>query len=329
MSFVQFALDVRRYIVIALIVSTLPAGTTSAIAQGYPERQIHVYVGFPPGSGADILARYFSRKLSELAGKPVIVENKPGATSNIAVGLAARAKPDGYTLLYSANSNMAGNRFLFKDLPFDVVTDFVPVAQLSQTTFFMTVATTSPLKSVTELTAALKSNARAKFAYTNQIGLLATEVYKSTHAITAVPVNYRTAPDALPDIQSGTVDFMIMDGTFGLGQIKAGRIKPLAVTTASRLPTMADLPTMAESGTPGFDYASWWAAWLPKGTPDAVVSKLEGWFLDITAAPETRTFLEGTAGSPQSGGSAATRQRQLAEIEKWAIAVKIAGITPQ
>jgi tripartite-type tricarboxylate transporter receptor subunit TctC len=298
-------------------------------AQGYPERQIHAFVGFPPGSGADILARYFSRKLSELAGKPVIIENKTGATSNIAVGLAARAKPDGYTILYSANSNMAGNRFLFKDLPFDTVADFIPVAMLSQTTFIMVVAPNSKLGSVAELTAAVKANPRAKFAYTNQIGLLATEYYKSTAGIVAVPVSYRTAPDAVPDIQTGTMDFMIIDGTFGFGQVRAGRIKPLAVTTAQRLSTLPDIPTMTESGVPAFDFASWWAAWLPKGTPPEIVTKLEGWFTAITAMPETREFLAGTAGTPLQGGSAATRAKQLAEIEKWAVNVKAAGIVPQ
>jgi tripartite-type tricarboxylate transporter receptor subunit TctC len=204
----------------------------------YPERQIHALVGFPPGSGADILARYFSRRLSELAGKPVIVENKPGATSNIAVGLAAKAKPDGYTMLYSANSNMAGNRFLFKDLPFDTVTDFTPVAMLSQTTFILVVAPGSPVNSIAELTRSLKANNRAKFAYTNQIGLLSTQFYRNTVGAEAVAVSYRTATDALPDIQNGTIDFMIIDGTFGMGQIKAGRIKPLAVSTAQRLPTL-------------------------------------------------------------------------------------------
>ncbi len=295
----------------------------------YPDRAIHVLVGFPPGSGADILARYFSRKLSEAAGKPVIVENKPGATSNIAVGLAAKAKPDGYTVLYSANSNMAGNRFLFKDLPFDTVKDFIPVAQLSETTFITVVAPGSPFKNVADLTAALKANPKAKFAFTNQIGLLSTEVYKAASGITAVAVNYRTAADALPDVQTGTVDFMIIDGTFGMGQIKAGRIKPLAVTTAERLPSLPDVPTMQQSGIANYNYASWWAAWLPKGAAPEVVTKLEGWFLDITAMPETREFLSATAGTPLKGGSQATRARQLAEIEKWATAVKIAGIVPQ
>jgi tripartite-type tricarboxylate transporter receptor subunit TctC len=310
--------------------TTLLTPATAALAQSnYPERQIHAIVGFPPGSGADILGRYFSRRLSELAGKPVVVENKPGATSNIALGLASKARPDGYTILFSANSNMAGSRFLFKDLPFDTVRDFVPIAMLSQTTFVVVVSPTSTVKSIADLTVSLNANPKAKFAFTNQVGLLATETYRIAAGVTAVQVNYRTATDALPDIQSGTVDFMIIDGTFGLGQIKAGRIKPLAVTTAQRLDTLPDLPTMQEAGFPGFDFASWWAAWLPKGAPAEVVARLEGWFTRITASPETREFLAQTAGMPLQGGSEATRAKQLAEIEKWAVATKAAGIVPQ
>ncbi len=315
--------------IVALCFALMPAPADRVLAQGYPERAIHLLVGFPPGSGADILARYFGRRLSDLAGKPVIVENKPGATSNIALGLAARAKPDGYTILHSANSNMAGNRFLFKDLPFDTVKDFTPVSLLSQTTFIVVVAPSSKATSVAELTATLKTNPRAKFAYTNQIGLLSTHFYRNTVGAEAVAVSYRTASDALLDIQNGTIDFMIIDGTFGMGQIKAGRIKPLAVTTAQRLPTLPQLPTMIEAGIPGFDFASWWAAWLPKGAPPEIVAKLEGWYAAITASPETTEFLSATAGTALKGGSAETRTKQLAEIEKWAIATKAAGIVPQ
>ncbi len=319
----------RASLLAAAVCATYACGSPACAQSAYPERQIHALVGFPPGSGADILARYFSRRLSELAGKPVIVENKPGATSNIAVGLTAKAKPDGYTMLYSANSNMAGSRFLFKDLPFDTVKDFTPVAMLSETTFIVVVAPASPINSVSELTRALKANSRAKFAYTNQIGLLSTQFYRNTVGAEAVAVSYRTATDALPDIQNGTIDFMIIDGTFGMGQLKAGRIKALAVTTAQRLNTLPELPTMIESGIADFDFASWWAAWLPKGASPDIVAKLEGWFTTITASPETREFLAATAGTALQGGSAATRTKQLAEIEKWAIATKAAGITPQ
>ena len=311
------------------MLAALLAVSGVARAQDYPDRAIHAIVGFPPGSGADILARYFSRKLADLAGKPVVVENKPGATSNIALGLAARAKPDGYTILYGANSNMAGSRFLFKDLPFDTVADFVPVALLSQTTFLMVVAPTSPAQSVAQLTALVQANPRAKYGYTNQTSQLATESYKSLMGVAAVPVSYRTAPELLPDLTNGTLDFNVIDGTFGLGQIRAGRIKPLAVTTAQRLDTLPDVPTMQEAGVPGFEFASWWAAWLPKGASPEIVARLGGWYNRITADPETREFLAQTAGAPLSGDGTAAAAKLQAEIAKWARVTKAAGIVPQ
>lgn len=298
-------------------------------AQTYPERAIHAIVGFPPGSGADILARYFSKRLADLAGKPVVVENKPGATSNIALGLVAKARPDGYTLLFAANSNMAGSRFFFKDLAFDTVADFTPVALLSQTTFVLVVAPGSPARSVAELTALLKANPRAKFGYTNQTSQLATEAYRVQAGFTAVPVPYRTATDVLPDLANGTLDFNIIDGTFGLGQIRAGRIRALAVTTAARLPALADVPTMQEAGLADFDFASWWAAWLPKGASPEIVAKLGGWFQTITSEPETHAYFAQTAGTLLQGDSAATAARLQTEIVKWARVAKAAGIVPQ
>ena len=319
----------QRRIAAACLMLASVAAMARASAQTYPDRAIHVIVGFAPGSGADIITRHFARKLSEKAGKPVIVDNKPGATSNIALGLAANAKPDGYTLIHSANSNMAGNRFLFKDLSFDTVRDFVPVALMSQTTFLVVVAPGSRLGSIAELTQHLKSGPCAKYAYTNQTSQLASEAFKASAGVTAEPVSYRTAADALPDVQNGTLDFLVIDGTFGLGQIKAGKIKPLAVTTAERLPALPEVPTMQEAGIAGHDFSSWWAAWLPKSTPAEIVSRLEGWYAEITADPETRAFLAPIGGVPLQGGSTAAAAKLQVEIEKWARVTKAAGIAPQ
>jgi tripartite-type tricarboxylate transporter receptor subunit TctC len=310
-------------------------GATCALASGagaqeFPTRQINAYVGFPAGSGADVLARYFSRKLSELAGKPVIVENKSGATSNIALGLLQKAKPDGHTIMYSANSNMAGSRFLFKDLPFDTQKDFLPIAQLTQTTFLLAVAPNSPHASIADLTKALKANDKAKYAYTNQTSQLATEFYVSLVGLRPTPVSYRTSADAVGDLANGSIDFMVVDGTFGTGQVRAGRIRALAVTTAERHPALAEVPTMRESGVADYDeFASWWAAWAPAGTPKPVIDKLAGWFGEIVRMEETRTFLSGVAGTPQIGGPAETAARLEREIAKWARVTKAAGIQPQ
>ncbi|HEY8580058.1 MAG TPA: tripartite tricarboxylate transporter substrate binding protein [Beijerinckiaceae bacterium] len=313
-------------------VATCMAATAAPAqdAADYPNRPIHAYVGYPPGSGADILGRYFSRKLADLTGKTVIVENKPGATSNIALGLAAKAKPDGYTLMYAANSNMAGSQFLFKNLPFDTQKDFLPISQLSQTTFMLVVAPNSPVKSVAELTAMLKSSDKAKYAYTNQTAQIATEFYKTLIDAKVTPVSYRTSADTIPDLAQGAVDFMVIDGTFGSGQVRQGRLRPLAVTTAQRHPGMPDIPTMREAGVTDYDeFASWWTVWAPAGTPRPIIDKLAGWYGQIVRSDETREFLHGIAGTPQIGGPDETAERLKREIVKWGRVAKAAGIEPQ
>ena len=327
---VVWASGARAARVLGMVAAAVSASASCALAQEFPTRQITAYVGFPAGSGADVLARYFSRKLSELAGKPVIVENKSGATSNIALGLLQKARPDGHTIMYSANSNMAGSRFLFKDLPFDTQKDFLPIAQLTQTTFLLAVGPNSPLRSIEELTKALKGSERAKYAYTNQTSQLATEFYVSLVGVRPTPVSYRTSADAVGDLASGAIDFMVVDGTFGTGQVRAGRIRPLAVTTAERHPALAEVPTMKEAGVAEYDeFASWWAAWAPADTPRPVIEKLAGWFGEIVRMEETRTFLAGVAGTPQIGGPEETAARLTREIAKWERVTKAAGIQPQ
>ena len=307
---------------------TLGASTPPAVAQDYPTRPLHVFIGFPAGSGADILGRYFTAQMEKLAGKPVVVENKPGANSNIAAGIVANAKPDGYSILFVANSNMAGSRYLFKNLPFDTVKDFTPAATFAQIAFVLVVGGKSPIKSVAELTAFLKSRSQNKYGTTNQTAILATEYYKQVAGIDAVQVAYRTAPEALPDVEDGTLDFMIMDGTFAVGPIKAGKIRALAVMTSQRIAALPDVPTMAEAGV-NFEWAPWWGAYLPAATPAAIVGKVGGWINQISKTEETRAFLERIAALPMHDDTAAANARLLSDIEKWAPLVKAAKIEPQ
>ena len=301
----------------------------AAAQQDYPNRPLHVFIGFPAGSGADILGRYFAAQLEKLAGKPVVVENKPGANSNIAAGIVASARPDGYNILFIASSNMAGSRFLFKNLPFDTVKSFTPVASFAEIAFMLTVSAKSPIKTVAELTAYLKSRKQNKYGATNQTAILSTEYYKQLAGVDAVHVAYRTAPEALPDVEDGTLDFMIMDGTFAVGPIKAGKIRALAVTSAQRIATLPDVPTMMEAGVGNFEFTPWWGAFVPAGTPQPIVAKLGAWMNQIARTDEARQFLERIAALPLSDDSKATAARLQDDIAKWEPLVKAAKIEPQ
>jgi tripartite-type tricarboxylate transporter receptor subunit TctC len=314
----------RGLIAVALCLVALPA----AAQQDYPNRPLHVFIGFPAGSGADILGRYYTAQLEKLAGKPVVVENKPGANGNIATGMVASGKPDGYSILFIASSNMAGSRFLFKNLPFDTVKDFASVASFAEIAFVLTVSAKSPIKSLADLTAYLKSRPQNKYGATNQTAILTTEYYKQLAGVDAVHVAYRTAPEALPDVEDGTLDFMVMDGTFAVGPIKAGKIRALAVTTGQRIASLPDVPTMTEAGL-AFEFAPWWGVWVPAATPVPIVAKLGQWMNQISRTEEARQFLERVAALPLSDDPKGTAARLQVAIEKWGPLVKAAKIEPQ
>ncbi|MDB5406660.1 MAG: Tripartite-type tricarboxylate transporter, receptor component TctC [Rhodospirillales bacterium] len=323
-------MTLRHRISTAIAAAGLLLLTGPAMAQAeYPDHPVHVVLGFSAGSGADILGRYFAHQIEVLSKQPVIVDNKPGATGNIALRFVAQAKPDGYNILFTANSNMAGSRYLFKDLPFDTLKDFVPVASFAQIAFVVVVSPNSPYKTIAELTAHLKEKKDNIFGYTNQTALLSGEYYKQLAGVSAKAVSYKTAADAMRDVIDSTLDFMVMDGTFAAGQIRQGQLKALAVTTAQRSPTLKDTPTMQEAGITGYEFAPWWGCYVPKGTPQPIIDKLSGWFKQIAAMPETPIFLETIASisQDQSGPEAAARLQ--AELPKWETLVKAAGIEPQ
>jgi tripartite-type tricarboxylate transporter receptor subunit TctC len=302
----------------------------AAFAQAaYPSRPVQVVIGFPAGSGADILGRYFVHALEEKAKQSFVVVNRAGATANIAVRSVATAPTDGYTILFVANSNMAGSRYLFKDVPFDTVKDFTPIASFAQIAFVLVVSPKSPFKTIAELVAHLKKKQDNLYGYTNLTAQLSTELFKQMTGVPAKPLPYKTAPDAMKEITEGSIDFMIMDGTFAAGQIQQGTLKPLAVTTNVRSPSFPDVPTMQEAGLAGFDFAPWWGAYVPVGTPQPIIDKLEGWFMEIAKMPETAAFLKNVGAIVNSDTSKQLDARLKAELPQWASLVKAAGIEPQ
>ncbi len=324
-------MQTRRDILTGAGALALGGLSTPAFAQAtnWPSRPIHVSLGFAAGSGADILVRYFTNKLEKLAGQPVIVENRPGATGNIATRYVVKSDPDGYNILFTGNSGITAAPYLFKELPFDTMKDIKPVASFAAIAFVLVVSPKSPINSVEELIVKLKAKQDNIFGYTNPTGIFSAETIKKITGIPAKPVAYKTTAEALRDIVDGTLDFMVMDGTFAAGQLRQGNLKGLGVTTRERAPSFPDIPPLREAGVPGFDFSPWWAAYVPAATPQPIVDKLEGWFHEINRLPETAKFLETVGSISQDDGSKAALARLQAEIPQWPELVKAAGIEPQ
>ena len=214
-------------------------------AQEYPARDIHAICVFPPGSGGDVFVRYFSSKLSDaLGGKTVVVENKPGALGNIGSEYVAKAKPDGYTILITpGSSTLAASPHTFKKIGFDPVKDFTPVTTLSKLAFAMVVDPKTPIMTVADLTAHLKKKGdKASYAAATNTGNVATELYKSISGAPALPIPYKDYTVPLPDLIAGNLDFFIADPVFVVEQARAGRVRALAVTSATRVSAMPDVP---------------------------------------------------------------------------------------
>jgi len=313
------------------VAAALLSASVTAQAQTYPTREMRMVVGYPAGSGGDIVARFYADQLSKLAGKPVIVENKPGMISSIAADTVAKAQPDGYTILIaSVTSALAANVYNFKKLPYDPVKDFAPVATLQQTYFMLMVRPESGWKSVAELTTAMKAKgAKSSYGYGSPPALASAELYKVRTGLQAVGIPYRTSMASLPEMFSGELDFQFIDATGGTPLLQAGKLRALAVTTHERVPGV-DLPTMAEAANiPEFDIAPMWGVLLPAGTPAPIVARLESWFVQIVKMDATRKFLNNTHGASHPGGAKDLADFIPKEIKKWEELARLAKIQPQ
>jgi len=306
------------------------ASTSAAYAE-YPDRPVKVVLGLAAGGGADVLTRWYVDKLRQVSGGTYVIENKVGASGNIAAETVARAKPDGYTLMFAASASMGGNRFIYKNLPFDSVKDFDPITTFCQLGFALLVnPEKTPVNSVAELTALLKQkNGKATYGWSVTSGLAASVLYTSVEDITVVPVAYKTTAAAVSDLAAGQVDFVFADIMFATAQQKQGRVKILA-TSANRRAAMApDVPTMEEAGVKAPDQTPWWAVWGPHGLPPEVISKLTKWVNQITEMPDTKEFLTSQGADPLPGSPEKTKEMLQRSIATWAKVVELAKIEPQ
>src|SRR5262245_30753852 len=313
-----------------IAIAGLFTGIASSRAQDYPAREIRTICPFAPGTGADIVVRYYASKLADIAGKPVITENRPGAQGLLGTEAVARAKPDGYTIsINPVASTMAAATHIFKKLSFDPLKDFEFGGTLLSVSFVLVIAPKDGIQTVADLTKYLKEKKGDTFyGGSTNTGIVASELYKNAIGVDVKRVNYRSAFDAMNEMNSGNLDFYFTDTTTALGQIAAGRYRPLAVTGAKRSKALPDVPTMTEAGIP-MDFAPWWGTVMPAGTPKPIVEKLTGWFEKISAMSETNEFLAKNGLDPLPGGPALLRALLIKDMGRWGEWVKLAQIEPQ
>jgi tripartite-type tricarboxylate transporter receptor subunit TctC len=304
--------------------------TAGVRAQAYPSQDLHFICGFPAGSGADAIVRFYAEKLKVITGKTIIVENRPGAGANIAIEYVAKSKPDGYTILVHGGSGLATNMHLYKKPPVPTVDAFQVFSTINKQAFMMVVDANKPWKSVAEVTAAMKAKGeKATYATSAPPSIVMGAIYKDQAGLAAVDVNYRTSADILNDLLSGAVDYAMMEPVFATAQHKQGKLRVLGVSSAERLQSAPDFPTMAEQGIPGIKMELWWAAFVPAATPKPVSEKLASWFNQVTASDEAKTFLNGFSSDPFISTPADAQAKLQQDDRNWAEYMKIAKIEPQ
>lgn len=320
-----------KLILSAALLAAAALAPAGAQAQQYPAQDIHFICAFPPGSGADVLVRYFAEKVRPLTGKNIIVENRSGAGGNIASEYVARAKPDGYTVYVHAGSAIAANMWLFKKPAFPDATKALTVAAtINRQPFMMVVDAKTPYKTVADVTKAMKAKGdKATYGTAAPTGTVMGELYKQVTGVKATEVVYKTAPDGLNDMASGAVDYGMHDPVFSLAEAREGRLRILAHSAGQRLASIPDVPTMAESGFKGMDLTGWWAVHVPTGTPKPVIDKLNAWFKEILQQPDTVEFLNKFGGDPFISTPADAQALFIREEKAWADYVRIAKIEPQ
>ena len=313
----------------AYIAVALSCAATLAHAD-YPDKQLTFVVPFAAGSATDQLARSLRQEVTRVTKQTVIVDNKPGASGFIGAEAVKKAAPDGYTVFITTNTTHAANEHLFKKIPYDPVKDYLPVTGLGKGGQIMIVNMNVPAKSVAEFIALAKSKpGKVSFGSGSSSSRVAGEMLQQLAGIELLHVPYKSNPLAINDLLGGQIDMMITDTATGLPQVKGGKVRALAVSTAKRSPLTPDLPTIDEAGVKGYDMGFWFAAYVPANTPPAVVSKLHDILVEATKGPQMQQFYASTGTDPFTTTPAELGKFQLAESDKWKGIIKKAGIEPE
>jgi tripartite-type tricarboxylate transporter receptor subunit TctC len=304
-------------------------GIQPAAAQTYPTKPIRILIAQAPGSATDVISRVVGNRLSEALGQPVIIEARPGAGGALGTEAAARSTPDGYTLFMANNSTHGSNPAVYAKLPYDAVKDFAPVSFVASVPYVLVVEPSLPAKSVQELIALAKSKpgrmnyASAGNGSTHQF---CAELLKSTAGIDMVHIPYKGSPPGIAALLAGEVSIMFANLTDIGAQIRAGKVKPLAVTTLKRAPSLPEVPTMVEAGVPDFEITSWFGLLAPAGTPAPVIARLNAEMVKVLARDDVRSPLGAQGLNVRSSTPEEFAAHIRSEIARFTKIARTAGI---
>ncbi|WP_157265315.1 tripartite tricarboxylate transporter substrate binding protein [Azohydromonas aeria] len=320
-------LDRRHLLAAALAAACAPA----AFAQAYPTKAIKLIVPFPPGGGTDIIAREVAQKVSTTTGWNFVVDNRPGAGGNLGVDATAKSPADGYTLVLGQTSNLAINPSLYAKLPYDPVKDLAPITTVATAPLAIVVSATSPYKTLADLVSAAKAKpGSVNFASPGNgtVAHLTGDLFQKAAGVRFQHIPYKGANQALNDVIGGQVDMYMSSVTSVLQQIRNGKLRPLAVTSAKRVGDLPQTPTIAEAGYKGFDASTWFGLLAPAGTPKDVVARLNTEFNKALQQPDLRKRLA-EEGAEVGGGTAEQFAALIRdEIQRWGKVVKDSGTKP-
>ncbi len=320
----------RRTLLSAAAATAAWAAMPQALAQAWPERPIRLVIPFGAGAASDMVARRLGERLQAALGQPVVVENKAGASGQIAADLVAKAPPDGYTLFLTSNTTHSANPFLFKKLGYDPVKDFTPVARVCAFPFVLVVESRLPVASVQELVAYARKAGNTSYGYGNSTGQVAGAAFARLMRMDSVAVPYKSVPQVVTDLLGNQVQFAFVDIANALPHMQAGRLKALAVSSAARSALLPQLPTITEeTGLQGFDLTAWGAVFGPAGMPRPIVERLSAELARITTDPDFRDRLRQAGVEAQTSTADELRAFVDQQLVVWGTKVKDAGIQPE
>ena len=301
-----------------------------AAAQDYPgTKPIRLIVPFPAGGGTDIFARVIANKLTENVKWVVVVDNKPGAGGNIGIDAVAKSPPDGYTIGLGQTSNLAINPTLYPKLPYDSLKDFVPIVLVADAPLVLVVPAGSPYKTLAELVAAAKKkpgDISLGSPGNGTVAHLTGELLQTAAGIKLQHIPYKGSAQAMTDLIGGQVQVYMSSVPTALSHIKGGKLRPIAVTSTKRVPALPDVPTISEAGYKGFDANTWFGLVAPKGTPPAIVDKINAEVNKVLKSPDVREKFAAEGGGPMGGTSAEFAALLKTDHAKWGKVVKDSGV---